>query len=328
MWFTSTEEGKPGFYPVRERNTQQPNSGDSRRFTFHHFFMCTLKITFRVAAEYCRQQFIKTGVCQPDTVTIEVDTTAISENYRDLLIHFAPFAFSGDRVKLDIFVNGTTFEDLVTALAGTVIEDAKRKSQADEKTRDQLRRYIAGEGADTQNVPVYGRSYMYPEAAVNLPEFAEFFAAVSSETERRASVAAAKKETAEKERAAAQAKKDAEEAQAKKDAEEWITKHGSAYLKRLFAEGYEYKRQGLSEWADKHAPEFSDCEEWTGFNGLTDINAPTAAALDALDKTREQYPGHLFSIRYLRAYHSGEVISGLFKTPFGTCAIEARIEKI
>ena len=95
--------------------------------------MCTLKITFRVAAEYCRQQFIKTRVCQPDTVTIEVDTTAISENYRDLLIHFAPFAFSGDRVKLDIFVNGTTFEDLVTALAGTVIEDAKRKSQTDEK---------------------------------------------------------------------------------------------------------------------------------------------------------------------------------------------------
>ena len=78
---------------------------------------------------------------------------------------------------------------------------------------------------------------MYPEAAVNLPEFAEFFAAVSSETERRASVAAAKKETAEKERAAAQAKKDAEEAQAKKDAEEWITKHGSAYLKRLLPKG-------------------------------------------------------------------------------------------
>lgn len=290
--------------------------------------MCTLKITFRVAAEYCRQQFVKTGQCQPDTATVEVNPEVLHPDTRALILHFAPSAFSCDRVKLDIFAKGTNIAALIKAMETAKETEEAHKAEADENTRGLLRRYIAGEGADTQTVPVYGRSYMYPEAAVNLPEFAEFFAAVSSETERRASVAAAKKETAEKERAAAQAKKDAEEAQAKKDAEKWITKHGSAYLKRLFFDGYEYKNQGLAEWAEKHAPEFSDCEEWPGFDELTDINAPTAAALDALDKTREQYPGHLFSIRYLRAYQPGEVIAGEFNTPFGHYAIEARVENI
>lgn len=290
--------------------------------------MCTLKITFRVAAEYCRQQFIKTGQCQPDTVTLEVNPADLLPHDRALILHFAPSAFSGDRVKLEVTANSPYLAGLIDALGAAKSAEEARKAKADENTRGLLRRYIAGEGADTQNVPVYGRSYMYPEAAVNLPEFAEFLEGVTLESERRAAVAAAKKETAEKERNAAKAKKDAEEDQAKRDAEKWIVKHGSAYLKRIFAEGYEYKRQGLVEWTEKHAPKFSDCQEWAGYQELTGVDTPTHTALTALDQCRQEYPGNLFSIRYLHAYQPGEVIAGEFKTPFGTCAIEARVENI
>lgn len=287
--------------------------------------MCTLKISFRVSAEYCRQQFIETGECQPDTQTVEVDTATMSDRERALLCRFAPAAFTGDRVKLDDTVNGRTFADLINALwERAEKEDAKRAELfRDAETR--IQKFLAGEWNDVcPTISVPGVGYCSVTAVVKIPELAHLAPAVAAEVERRKD--AEDKKNAD--RLFEQAKKDADKAakaeQQRRGAEKWIAKKGSAYLKRLFYDGFYYIETALLEYAATEAPEYSDCQEWPEYcNNLGECDTPSPEAFAALDKVKEK-----FKLSRILQISGIEVIQTTFETPFGELRLERRVSEI
>lgn len=326
-WSPGTDEIDPVFIPSVNgiRSSRTPEIVGV--YSFNLFNMCTIKISFRVSAEYCRQQFIETGECQPDTQTVEVDTATMYDRERAILCRFAPSVFSGDRVKLDDVVNGRTFADLINALQDRANrEDAKRAEHFQEaETRINDFIHSAGMSADrNHNIWVPGLQYCSVEAAVKLPELAHLATEVAAEVERRK--AAEDKKTAD--RLFEQAKKDADKAakeeKQRKDAEKWIAKKGSAYLKRLFFDGFDYKEQALTEYAATEAPEYSDCQEWPEYdNNLHDCNTPSPAAFAALDKVKAKYPSSC-----ILQISGMEVIQVALETPFGELMLERRVSEI
>lgn len=261
--------------------------------------MNTFQIEFQPSAA-AKAAAIKQGRVLSEKITITVDPAELKPADRELILKLG-IPTVGQTLKLSSYENPNG-EDLAAVLAYLSQREVQRaekeaaEKEAAEKRRQQreanARAYLAG-----------GTS-LYEVSDTGIPELD---AAVDAEIARRKEIEAAEKA----------AEKAAHEAKVQ-ELKQWALKHGSAHLKDLIKEGFNWQVVAQEEWVEANTPEgFSNVGDEEGFDEWYAIKNPSPRAIQVLRETRKINPtARLMRVKFDEGRHD-DYVSIEIKPPVG-----------
>lgn len=246
-----------------------------------------MKLVYHLSDAARKRMFLETGRDPGRDQALEVDPVALSQEDRAQLLELRPIDTTGPailanlpewgpygikRSAFDVLTLDAVASDPVALLAAyrdaartRQIEAELQRDAALAKLIDELNRWPADR--DMYRSEIEARF-------AGAPRLAEAEAALAAAKDRYAAYAAAERAKSAAQAAAAQAER------AQRDAERraWIEAHGSVYLKKCLAGGYDCQRRYVIERAALEHPgyvvDYNDAAEWK------DRSGPSEAALD------------------------------------------------
>lgn len=252
--------------------------------------MNTFQIEFQPSAA-AQAAAVKQGRLLSRTITIAVDPAELKPAERELILKLG-IPTAGQTLKMSSYENPDG-EDLAAVLAYLQQREVQRaEKEAEEKETAEKRRQQRQANARAY---LAGGTWLYETSDTGIPELD---AAVDAEIARRKEVEAAEK-AAEK----------AAHEKAVEELKQWALKHGSAHLKDLISEGFNWQAVARSEWIEVNTPEgFFNVGDEDGFDEWYAVKNPSPRAIQVLRETRKTNPtARLMRVKFYDGRHDDYV---------------------
>lgn len=238
----------------------------------------TYEIKIKPTGEYRREIAEQNGSVLPAVVILQVDLEKLTVEQRSLILK-AGTPVSGSQVDATgFYVDGETVDALIECIEKREAQKDQAKIEAEAAAAkkeveniEAAKKYVSG-----KDVSIWDWTQGYSLRQ----KFPETWANIEAETARREAEKTAKVEA---EKAAQAAKVEALKV--------WALKSGSAHVKDLIEEGFNWQSIAEAEWVTANTPEgFSNIADLEFFDESYSLKNPTANEITVLRETREKYP--------------------------------------